>query len=368
MLTAPSFRALCTGELGGELTYKGTTLHRIVKTFAVQGGDTSKTGSGGMNIYNNARDAFAGEDLYWRDIDEPWLLCAADEVPKSQFFITLRSSPHLNGKYCCIGRVVKGQQILEQISEVEVDDEDAPLEPVTIQRAGELAYKGPAAHVQLITALSSQGDTGVLKAPERGRSTTRSPSRARARSRSRRRNLSSSSAESIEEEQTTVEHSRPVSRDRRHHDAHSRDRRHHHRRRHHGHHSHHRRHSPGTHHKSRSGSRSRSRSHEHRHERNHRHPSPGNTKKRRSRDHSKDGCDKRKHSRRGSRDFAPERPRHEYGHGSRHSSGRYEANREEHHRPRSPGPPRDAGEPAIVYKGRGQMRYDARDGPRHGRL
>ncbi|ORY82661.1 cyclophilin-like domain-containing protein [Protomyces lactucae-debilis] len=346
--TCENFRALCTGELGGELTYKGTAFHRVVKTFTLQGGDTSKTGTGGMNIYNNAQDAFAGEDLYWRDIDEPFLLCAADVVPRSQFFITLRSSPHLNGSHCCFGRVIKGQQILEQISELGVDEEDVPLEPVLIQRAGELAYKGPAAHVQPIAALSSdaQGEATATKAPVRGRSTTRSPSRARARSRSRRRDRSTSS--DTEEEENGIESSRPVSRDRRRHTHESRDRRHHHGQ-HHSHHHSHRSHRHGT------ASRSRSREHVYRRS-NH---SPGHTKRRRSRDEASDAAEGRKQSRRGSRDSPHDRSRRGSG-----WHGRYE----EDVRPHASKPGPVVEEHGIVYKGRGKMRYDAREDPRYGRL
>jgi len=73
------------------------------------------------------------------------LVCMADTIPKSQFFITLRPCPTLNGQHTCIGRVIKGQQIIEQLGDVEVDKDDRPLAPITIARAGELEYKGPVA-------------------------------------------------------------------------------------------------------------------------------------------------------------------------------------------------------------------------------
>lgn len=142
--SAENFRALCTGEKGPGHHYQGTQFHRVIEAFTLQGGDTSGTAAtGGVSIYGEEAEAFAGEDLYWRDIDADMLVCMADGVPKSQFFITLRPCPHLNGQHTCVGKVIRGQQILEQLGEVKVDEDDRPLAPITISRAGELEYKGP---------------------------------------------------------------------------------------------------------------------------------------------------------------------------------------------------------------------------------
>ncbi|KAG5639805.1 cytochrome P450 monooxygenase 11, partial [Asterophora parasitica] len=97
------FRTLCTGERGispssqHPLYYKNSTIHRSIKDFMIQGGDFTKfNGTGGESIYGGT---FADEDLT-RPLDAEALLCMANKGPNtnnSQFFVTLRACPHLNG-------------------------------------------------------------------------------------------------------------------------------------------------------------------------------------------------------------------------------------------------------------------------------
>jgi peptidyl-prolyl isomerase G (cyclophilin G) len=106
--TVDNFVELIKGSVtrhGTPLTYKGSKLHRIINGFMAQGGDITRgDGRGGDSIWGGA---FADEAFRYKH-NKAGRLSMANSGPntnKSQFFITFKPTPHLNGKHVVFGQV-----------------------------------------------------------------------------------------------------------------------------------------------------------------------------------------------------------------------------------------------------------------------
>jgi len=116
-LTVANFIALAQGDMPnpykpqGDPFYDGLTFHRVIPDFMIQGGDPVGTGSG------NPGYSFKDEFTYLKH-DRPGTLSMANSGPNtngSQFFITHKATPWLNGKHTVFGYLVEGQPIIDKI-------------------------------------------------------------------------------------------------------------------------------------------------------------------------------------------------------------------------------------------------------------
>jgi peptidyl-prolyl cis-trans isomerase A (cyclophilin A) len=119
-----------TAKAEGLPYFDGIVFHRVIPDFMIQGGDPTATGSGGPGY------AFADEIHPDLKHTRPGTMSMANAGPAtngSQFFITHKETPWLDGKHAVFGYVTEGQDVVNAIV---MGDK---MEQVTIERVGKAA-------------------------------------------------------------------------------------------------------------------------------------------------------------------------------------------------------------------------------------
>ena len=141
---AEGTNSLVDEKYKGKRYYDGLKFHRVIKDFMIQGGDPLGTGSGGTGYKFGDEFPQDEEGKLLLTHEGAGILSMANSGPNtnsSQFFITHKSTKHLDGKHSVFGHVVIGQNIVDSIEKNDI------INRIDIIRNGKVAKKFDAAAV-----------------------------------------------------------------------------------------------------------------------------------------------------------------------------------------------------------------------------
>lgn len=116
--------------------YDGTTFHRIIPHFVVQGGDPNSKNADRSDDGEGEADrrlkAEFSTTLHYRPGTVGMARDADPDSGSCQFFIALENIPRLDGRYTIFGEVVKGLDVARRIADLPRDLNDNPLDSVKV--------------------------------------------------------------------------------------------------------------------------------------------------------------------------------------------------------------------------------------------
>ncbi len=117
--------------------YDGVIFHRVIKNFMVQGGDPLGEGYGGESAWGGKfADEIDKTSLLYQGVYGKGTVAMANSGPNtngSQFFIMHNDYP-LPPSYTKFGVVIEGQDVVDDIAEVETNPRDKPVEPIVMEK------------------------------------------------------------------------------------------------------------------------------------------------------------------------------------------------------------------------------------------
>ena len=123
-------------ELANKEFYNGTTFHRVIPGFMIQGGDpntkTNDRSSHGMGGPGYTIDAEFNDARHDRGV----LSMARSQDPNSagsQFFVVVKDAPFLDGKYTVFGKVRSGMDVADKIVSSRRNRRDNPVERIEMK-------------------------------------------------------------------------------------------------------------------------------------------------------------------------------------------------------------------------------------------
>ena len=123
-------------DLANSDFYNGTTFHRVIPGFMVQGGDpntkSDDRSSHGMGGPGHTIKAEFNDEPHVRGV----VSMARSQDPDSagsQFFVVVKDSDFLNGQYTAFGRVIAGMDVADKIVDSPRDDRDNPIDRIEMK-------------------------------------------------------------------------------------------------------------------------------------------------------------------------------------------------------------------------------------------
>jgi peptidyl-prolyl cis-trans isomerase B (cyclophilin B) len=133
-------------KLASRGDYDGTTFHRVIPGFMIQGGDMNSKDNDRSNDGFGSHPDGVSVPAEFTDISHTRgiVSMARSSQPNSagcQFFICVANVPHLNGQYSVFGEVIEGLDVVDKIVAAKRDNKNNPLNKMMMKKVTMKTFK-----------------------------------------------------------------------------------------------------------------------------------------------------------------------------------------------------------------------------------